>query len=535
MVNFAAAGLCWVLQLIIEPTQDNLLCATLSAITVVVTSAYCFQQRLIQNHLWSVLALYGACLESLGIALFGMTSEWRPLTYNLYFPVLTFGSGLVVMLICITAHAFYVNNSLMRVCSSKLRDVVYRPLGLLRVPSDLELWLLGALGVVAILLSSTGDQLYGANGVKAGDVGGKFMQGLVIFSIAPYVIAFKSGLASNKVKVPAMTWAFLAVYTVLMLGLAIARNARYTFAQIILMSLVCGAAMLLKGSIKVTSKTLAIGMVLLALGVPAAEGFSYLSGAIRVVRNERNSLSTLALVGRTLDVMGQPALIEYEKDHEDIATTGYDEVYFKSEFLLRLAMTKYMDIAWTAVGGFPEVNQTLHDRAMYNFNTHVLGLLPTPILNKFHIDIDKQSVEFLSSTGDYYLNFASMKDMGGFVTGSVIPDSYVLFGVLAPFFLFAIFSVAFIILDSFLVFDSKGNVYMLACSIIIAPPLFAGFLLPEGCSVYFQAILRILPQPLIFYAIVTQGTHMAFNWVARPTGGQGRRPVSRLLRRGVGR
>jgi len=531
--NIAATLLCWVLQMIIEPSEQNLLCATLAGLAIIMTSIYCFREAPIQKHLYSTLAVFGTCMVALGLALYGMTLEWQPLTFNLRFPVLTFGSSLAFVMICIAAHALFSHSALLTMFSHKIRDAIYKPLGLLRVPSDMELWVLGAIGIVAVLLSSTGEQLYGANGVKAGDVGSKFLQSFIGFTSAPYIILFKNGLISNKAERTQISKWLLAGYSVAILGIAVARNARSAFAEVILIVAVCVMAMLLKGSIRINSRTLAVAGALAIIGLPFAGLLGNLSAAMTIVRSERYSLSTGALVGKTIDTMMSPEIIKNAKEQGNIITADYNEIYFKNEFFTRFSVTKYTDINWSAIGGFPEVTPALHDLAMTGLGEHFWGLMPTPVLNAFHINVDKESQLFLSSQGDLYVNYASMKDLGGFVTGSAIGDSYVLFGWLSPFIVMAVVIVYFIFMDSFLIFDGKGNVFVLAFSVLLAARIFQGLILPEGFAEYPGFFVRGLPQLVLLYFLVTQSTNMAFNWIARPGGGARARPrrFSRAVRR----
>ncbi len=308
----------------------------------------------------------------------------------------------------------------------------------------------------------------------------------------------------------------LALYFVLMLGLAVARNQRATFAQIIMIICVCFLLMLLKGAIRVNGKMLLTVCAVAVIAIPAMGFLGNLSQAIRVVRGDRATLSTTALVSKTIDVMGQPALLKYAKDQENMITTGYSEVYFRSEMFTRFSMTKFTDNNWYSVGGFPDISPTLHDQAVTYAEYRTWSLLPTPVSAFFHIDVDKQSLAFNSSGGDFYVWFASLKTLGGEVTGSAIPDAYVLFGFFAPFFIFAMYIAYFIFMDSFLRFDAQGNVFALGFSVMMAGKIFQAMLLPEGFYYYFDFFLRAAPQLIIIYAVVTQATYMAFSWIAGP-------------------
>ncbi len=536
--NIAAAVFCGILQMVIEPTEQNLLCATLSGLAVILTSIYCFRERPIQKHLYSTLAVFGTCLVAIGLALYGMTMEWRPLDFNLRFPVLTFGSSLAFVVLCIVAHAIFSQSSILTMFSHKIRDAVYKPLGFVRVPSDIELWLLGGIGVVAILLSATGQAEYGANSIKSGDVGGKFMQSFIGFAVAPYIILFKNGLISNKadrsgLSTSSMSKWLLGGYSIAFLGLAIARNARGPFAEVILIIAVCVMAMLLKGAIRVNSRTLAIAGAMAIIGLPIAGMLGNLSAAMTIVRGERSTLSPAALVAKTLDTMMSPALIESVKEKSNIITAEYNEIYFKNEFFTRFSVTKYTDINWSAIGGFPDVSPALHDIAVTGVTDHFWGLLPAPVLNAMHINIDKDSQRFLSSQGDLYVNYASLRDLGGFITGSAIPDCWVLFGPLAPFIIVGVVIAYFIFMDSFLVFDGKGNVFVLTFSVPIAARIFQGLLLPEGFYSYLGFFVRGMPQMVLFYFLATQATRMIFSWIGRPGGNLDARPrrFRRTLRR----
>jgi hypothetical protein len=239
ILNIAAALLCWLLQLIVDSDIDNIICATFSGLSIIVTSIYCFRASVIRNHLISAFSIYGVALVALGLALFGLTLEWRPLTFNLQVPVLTFASSFAFVLLCILSHALFAHIGLFTLFGDNIRKAIYRPLGLLRMPSDLELWLLGLIGVGSVLASGTAAQIYGASGHEAGDAGGKLVQALGAFVAAPFIIGFKGSLIANNDKGPGkLTWVLLGLYFFVMLGLAIVRNQRNSFAEIVLIVIV---------------------------------------------------------------------------------------------------------------------------------------------------------------------------------------------------------------------------------------------------------------------------------------------------------
>ena len=136
--------------------------------------------------------------------------------------------------------------------------------------------------------------------------------------------------------------------------------------------------------------------------------------------------------------------------------------------------------------------------------TRILAMLPTPILNYLHIDVDKTEIEY--SSGDVYSYIARGVELGSYTTGSEVPDGITIFGFLFWPVLGVLLLIQFIVYDAMSGFDQAGKLRVSAVALLNIVPLFTVGVMQESVSNQVGMIIRGIPQLVLLYIIISGGT-----------------------------
>lgn len=123
------------------------------------------------------------------------------------------------------SHFFYRNLLIFSLPKVFIRNGIYKPLGFFKAPSNLQLMLIGMLGMSAMV-----SQVFIAGSVQGSNLGGgdKFLQAFYPLAYVPYCIFVKELLGSNEK--PSKIWLWLiGLYSVVLLVIAMGTNSRSSF------------------------------------------------------------------------------------------------------------------------------------------------------------------------------------------------------------------------------------------------------------------------------------------------------------------
>jgi hypothetical protein len=249
---------------------------------------------------------------------------------------------------------------------------------------------------------------------------------------------------------------------------------------------------------------------------------SDLATAMVIARDQRSNVSPLELIEITLSNFQDKTLIEERRRRDAAILNGeYNENYVNNPIFARFVYTKFVDVNMTNAllltdSQAQEVRRTAWAR--------ILALLPTPVIQYFNIDVDK--TDLLFSSGDIYSYIAKSIELGGFTTGSEIPDGLTIFGlvfwpVLALFVL-----VQFIVYDALSVTDKTGKLVISAVALLNIVPIFTLGVMQESVANQVSAIVRGIPQ-LIFLYLIVAVISSAITSILPVHGGAFRRPSVR--------
>jgi hypothetical protein len=406
--SWVVLGLCSGFQVIMFPTPANSMAVTYILFAWMIVSLLYIRIKILKKYPLSSFLMIGFTATQFYLPLLFTTLENKPVTYNLMLPGEVFFHSALALIVLITANCIY--RFLFRRSFARKSDLLYKA-GLFNAPGDLQLWLMGGIGLLAFvyvyfLSPSVGREVTGS----ALD---KFIQGLIPFSYAPYFIPFGKMYGNNKKQTKNFA-IWLAVFTAMLFVVSIGKNSRAAFMlgfTSLGFSYILG---LLLGMFKPKFFTVKNGVL-------AAVGFWFITGpladlgtAMVNVREQRNDISAMELVGRTIEAFNDKEGIEKRRKSDNLNQDSWDERYLDNVFTARFANIKFNDASLVEQHKIGENNYDL-----YKFSVnYAWSTLPQPFLDKLGVEIKKSDLRALSF-GDYiyYLAEAPVETLGGFRTG----------------------------------------------------------------------------------------------------------------------
>lgn len=493
-VKIAAIALmlaCGLAQFTIDQNTNNFACTWIAILTTVPTLLYVFNTARFRGAPMSCIMILGFNISGLSGALIIQSIGLRPIIYNLESAYSTLLLIALTQFVAIGVHQIYLRSAILMALRRGFSRRIAEPLGLLRAPSDMQLWMFGLVGCAATMLSA---RSY-TESVEFGNVAGKLVLAFSPFAVAPFFIPTRSVLMGVRSTSKGKNTLLLIVYALLLIAVAIANNARATFSAGFLTLALCVIIVVVTGNLPVTRRRLFTGLLFIGLAVPLFSTLSDLATAMVIARDERSNISSLELIEITLANFQDKPLIA-ERRHRDAVTAGdeYNENYIENPILARFVYTKFVDVNMT--NALTLTNAQADDVAEMT-KTRILALLPTPVLNYFQIDVNKSDISF--SSGDIYNFLSRGLQKGGYTTGSELPDGLTIFGLLFWPILSLMILVQFIVYDGFCIIDRSGQVVIGAIALLNVVPLFTLGVMQESVSNQVISIVRGVPQMILLY------------------------------------
>jgi len=374
--------------------------------------------------------------------------EWKPLTYNLAYPVLGFWHALVCLLVLLATHKLYRKSALAMRTRLLIVNGVYRPLGFFRTPGNLQLVIMGGIGLCAMVYQVF---LIGSGNGASGNGGGalnRFMQAMYPLAYVPYCMLVRP-LIGARVWVPVdKRWKLALVgYTVVLAGVSISSNSRsLVLIGVISLCLLAGygavTRMLPMHLFRMRRMVPALIVILLLQGP-----LSDLATSMVIARAQRNDVSAGQLLSATMETMqNKDAIRERQIADATDDNQTWDERYLDNLFLARLSNMKFADA--TLDLALREDSTAQSDLRKLEWQ-RVLSVFPAPVIDALGLPVDKDLVT-TSSVGDLML-FTVTGDheaLGGFRTGSIFGSGYALFGWLYTAVLAVLALLTFVLADA---------------------------------------------------------------------------------------
>lgn len=349
------------------------------------------------------------------------TLEGKPLVYNLELPELVFFHTIAALVVLTLFHAFY---RLLTKLSNRRSFSILSKLGFFTPPSDMQLWAMGLLGILATFYVYFTSPEAGWE-VTGGSAADKLVQGLMPFSYAPFFIPFGI-LYGNNQKHSRRLAIFLLLFTVALFAVSIGRNSRGAFMfGFTSVGFAYGLGLLLgvfKTRLFTFRNAVVAGLVFWLLVGPIAD----LGTAMVIVRGERGDVSADELIGLTLEAYSDKDAIAARRleDNDFAPEPDWDERYLDNIFIARFSNIKFNDMSLVQFSKLREYDPDMLDYSI----DYILSQFPEPVLQRLGLDVDKESVLTLSF-GDYiYLAAGGYGYAYGYRTGHFAGTGMATFG-----------------------------------------------------------------------------------------------------------
>ena len=423
--------------------EDNVATTLLALVSSLIGISYSLNGRRVCAHPVSALILLLFTTTATAGALLVKSVEWSPIADRLNVPVPLFSMLLACQLIVILADQIYLRFQPLQAFSRFLTNRILLPMGLMRWPSDHQLWLLGFIGCVSVMLTGT-DYESGATFGMAG-AGAKLFRAFGFFKFAPFLIPFRdalSGVPSRK-SLPVVPLAF---YFLGLVGISFATNSRSTFADAIPTIGLCLLVATALGRFSLKRVPIS-NIVVFALGAAvAAMLLSRVALAMVVVRDFRYGVDVGMLINLTVEAFFNTEWLEAAKAKMDTSVNvgNYSEDYVDSRFAARFLLTKFHDNMLYYFSLFGDDHFVSYKQFML---ARFAATLPDPLLRFFGIDVDKQ--DLIMSAGDYVVYVIDGWGLGGYKTGSMMSEVFSVYGWAFPFVLTGVILMLFVAYDAF--------------------------------------------------------------------------------------
>jgi hypothetical protein len=497
---------CAAVQLVANDANDTYVMAALAG---TVMTFYALRSSVLRAAPLSSLALIGFGLLTFWLPLVATAFEGKALTFELLRPDLTFGFSLIVFAVLILAHALYARSKTLIGLRLLLTHRILVPLRIFKVPSPVQLFAIGFVGLAAMFLVSFG---FGAKqGEEAGNVVLKVLEGLFFLAYAPF-IALLYPLANQpllRFRTLVMPLTFFAI------GLLIAGSARNSRSAVVFGLASIFVGVILGGWLGVFPARIfrlrnfvvaaLAGFILFAAG-------TRLATAMLVVRTEHYTASPLEYVHLTLAAfLDGDAISTFDSTEYDLMAHqrqySWDEYYLDNLFLARLCNPRFTDNTLAIVSqldAFGRAEIRSHELAA------CLTILPQPILELTGVSIDKEALRGSMGSFIYYVMTSKAEARGTFRTGSFIASAWACSGVFFPLVIGLIATLLYPVIDSFSLTSRAGDQVAIAAVAILslyttAVVFTSAALGTESLAEFVRLLLRDIPQQTVLFAVVYWG------------------------------
>lgn len=499
---FLAIVIAFLLQLIIDFSLENIMSSLLASLVSLMTFLAVLRSDLIRQFPIVLLIVISPTISYAFGPLLFQTIEFTPIIFNLQSPLFTFFIVGYLQLAVFISFYIFVYSRFSVGLSEFLREKVWSPLSIFEPPKNSQLWIMGFIGVVSLVAKSASNI---DGGLETGDTSAKFLDAFRIFTYAPFLIPVLSFFEQSSINQRTYSVKSLFVYFVFILVVSIGLNSRGAFAIGVANLIFLFTFLYLDGQINLTRRLKLIFASSLVTGVLLFPVVSDLATAMVMVREDRDDVSALEMINKTLDAFQDKESIERYRKLKDfiIGTHEYNEYYLNNPFLSRFVNIKFNDNV-LSLTSIQEVNKS--DEIMDYTVNKIIALAPQPIINLFTLDFNKDDYSY--SFGDYAYYLENHTGLGGYKVGSAVGQLFGMFGYMFIFLLIPILLAFFVIVNSFNKYSKTG--FIIAPVIMLVFISFYYKITNDSINEVFSYVLRGLPQSIILYFLLYKLTNISF-------------------------
>lgn len=482
-------------SLIIQLVQNdinNSIMAVISFASSWITIYFVLRQSVFSNYTLPSFVILSFMFSILSGPLIFQSFSFNMISYNLKEPIYIVVLSSFFLFSMIISLFLFIQLKFFRI-SNILRDKLNYKLGLFSIPSNMQLWIMGAIGLIALVIEST---YKFSSGAESGDASQKFLEGFKFLTYAPFLIPLINIVYLKKI-LPKKTIYQLGTFTLFLFIISMAQNSRSVFIDGFFMLFVLSGIFILTGQIILSKKIKRLIIIIFLLIVTIIPQLSDFAISMVIAREQRSNLTPIELVDKTLEVFSNKEKINRFKEAYLKFTQGfkYNETYLNNPFLDRLIYIKFFDNMISLQG----VMNGDYSKKIYDITIdQLIALLPTPIIQLIGYHLDKTKLKF--SMGDYMYNLEKHYPVGGFKVGSTTAHGFSMFGYFVFIILIPLYMLLFTFIQS--LFTSKDNQIFIAPVVMLLIMKLYFISMNDNFFGIIGFLFRNLPQAFFLYLIV---------------------------------
>ena len=496
------------LQCILFRSLANFVAVGCVLLAWIITTSFFLRPTTLKNYPLSSFLIIGFATTQFYLPLLFTLIDGNPIVYKLELPFDVFLHSTLSMLVLTLAHVVYqliAKNSLSVSKSALSKGGFFEP------PSDMQLWIMGVVGVAATAYVWLYSPSIGWS--VTGSASDKIVQAIIPFTYAPYFIPFGRLYGKSKAQSKGVV-VMLVIFTLLIFLVSIGRNSRSGF-------MIGFASVGFAYSLGVlhdyfkprlfTIRNVCIGVIgLWLITGPVAD----ISTAMVLVRGQRLDIPYTELIQLTLKAYDDKEAIQRERVADVTQKEDWDETYMDNIFIQRFSNLKYIDLSLIMAAKTGDRNPD-----MYNFTIdHLLSIFPLPVLTFFDLDVDKNAVNSVSY-GDYFYYKVSGNPyaLGGYRTGHFSGTGMAAFGwwylvllgvgMLPVFLILNKLCIKEVAVTTSSAFNQQSNVRFSFCGLLALTSIFQ-FLPAESVEATTSFLLRGWIQSFLLYFVIYHVTRL---------------------------
>lgn len=471
-----------------------------SLLTFWIFSSCVFNEKSIRTRPISFIAIVGVVMFAYFAPIMTYI-EHHPITYNMISPISTFLWQLLYIVVTYVAYLYAGRKHKRNLIRKALLKIGYY-----EKLSDRSLWILGVIGLLGRIYL-----LKNQFGEEATSGAGTVYMLFIPFLMAPYCILFRPIFSGGRPyqgnKLP------FVVYTLLLLILAVASNARNSIVTV-LMSLSLMTIFYcinykedkVKKILNISFKKIVVVFIAFLVFSGPISNFAMAMVAVRYMRSDIGAQElfvetfNLAMDNEKMaDIKKSLNTVEGNVDlNQKMLQNDWNESYVSNVFMNRVCNYQVADasIYHAERAGIP-CHAFIEDCV-----EHMKILFPTPIVKMLFGNMDKEKLAY-SPMDFLYSQSMNSPVRQGYIVGGDVGLGLAFFGYLFPIFQLLIYIFIFRYLDQIVMFDGKHVVIPILTLVSIYDYFFT-FFVGTGILARLETFFWVIPVGIILKSLMVR-------------------------------
>ncbi len=413
----------------------------------------------LQNYPVSFLMILGMSVFQYLLPLPFTLFEFKPVTFNLRIPVITFFHHLMFAIAITATHKCYTGFTRRK----NIFRIILRKTIFYNTPTDRIIWVTSLLGLFSSFYS------YFIMGIWDMETADRSPLYYVMTILSGYIwmplIILSPKYRQIQPERPSKTIKYVVAYSIFVFFVAIASNWRTVlFSGIfIVVGLFCYSLLLQQFTLRSVispKKLILIVAAFIVITGPMVD----IAQAMVIVRGERTELSAVDFLSRTIDTYNNKSELNAAKNETLLAINNnpfysyeWNESYLSNIILNRLVNLKISDNCLYYANEIGYQNEQMQAEMLQQ----TIAFMPNVILSFFNVDIGGKIYAANYSIGDYLYGLAinSSSQLGSAIISSMPGVGMAIFGYWYILLIFPLFFIIFLMFDSLVDLKNENIVF----------------------------------------------------------------------------